>query len=285
VRRALDRVADDERVKAVVLRINSPGGSAVGSEEILHAARRVAAKKPLVVSMGDVAGSGGYYVACGAQTIFADATTLTGSIGVVAGKFVTTDLWNKLGIRWHAVQRGKRAAILSSSAVFSEDERKALRKWMNEIYETFKRRVVEARGKRLKKDIEQLAGGRVFTGRQAVELGLVDRLGGLDEAIAYAARTAGLKEYAVRVVPRPKGFFETLLKGLTDEQSEDEQLSVPRVSFGSDGPSVLRRAWPLLAGLDRRRVRAILAALQRMDWLQREHVALVMPEVVFAERR
>ncbi|NUQ66650.1 MAG: signal peptide peptidase SppA, partial [Pirellulales bacterium] len=179
IRKALDKAAADENVKAVVLRVNSPGGSAVASEIILNATRQVAAKKPFAVSMGSVAGSGGYYVTCGADTIFADATTITASIGVVGGKLATTDLWNKVGIIWDADHRGANADLLSSEAVFSDDQRKQMQDWMNDIYGVFKGHVAAARGKKLRKPIDELAGGRVFTGRQALDLGLVDKIGTL----------------------------------------------------------------------------------------------------------
>src|SRR5207237_10333008 len=114
IRKALNDAANDDSVKAVVLRVDSPGGSAVASEIILDATRRVKAKKPFVVSMGDVAGSGGYYVAAFSDTIYADETTITGSIGVVAGKFVTTPMWNKIGITFKEYKRGANAGLLSS---------------------------------------------------------------------------------------------------------------------------------------------------------------------------
>ena len=117
VREALEKAAADNSIKAVVLRIDSPGGSATASEIILDATKRVKAKKPFVVSMGDVAGSGGYYVACAADTVFADATTLTGSIGVVGGKLATTEMWKKVGITFKEYKRGQNAGI------FSTDER------------------------------------------------------------------------------------------------------------------------------------------------------------------
>ena len=169
----------------------------------------MAEKKPFVVSMGDVAGSGGYYVACGADTIVADATTITASIGVVGGKLATDDMWSSVGINWHPVQRGKHADMLASGKPFSEEQREILQNWMDEVYEVFKGHVVRNRGDRLKKPIDEIAGGRVFTGRQALELGLVDQLGSLSDAIRLAADKAGLKEaeYDVRVVPRPKSFL------------------------------------------------------------------------------
>src|SRR5205085_2762863 len=167
VRKALDEAARDDSVKAVVLRVDSPGGSAVASEIILDATRRVKAKKPFVVSMGDVAGSGGYYVACGSDTIFADEATITGSIGVVSGKLVTNPMWKKIGVTFKGYKRGENAGMLSSSEVFSSAERARMQNLMDEIYCVFKGHVVAARGSRLKKPIDELAGGRVYSGRQA----------------------------------------------------------------------------------------------------------------------
>src|SRR5207245_5848458 len=119
VRKALEEAARDDSLKAIVLRVDSPGGSAVASDIILDATKRVKAKKPFVVSMGDVAGSGGYYVACAADTIFADESTITASIGVVSGKLVTNPMWNKIGVTFTPYQRGKNAAMLSSGKPFS----------------------------------------------------------------------------------------------------------------------------------------------------------------------
>ena len=187
IREALEKAAADKSIKAVVLRIDSPGGSATASEIILDATKRLKAKKPLVVSMGDVAGSGGYYVACAAETVFADATTLTGSIGVLSGKLATTEMWGKVGITFKEYKRGQNAGIFSSEAVYSDSERARMRAFMDDVYGVFKNHVTEIRGNRLKKPIDDLAGGRVYTGRQALELGLVDRLGTLSDAVAFAA--------------------------------------------------------------------------------------------------
>jgi protease-4 len=171
VRRAPDDAAADDTIKAVVLRVDSPGGSAVASEIILDATRRVKAKKPFVVSMGNVAGSGGYYVACASDLIFADRSTITASIGVVGGKFATEALFDKLGIEFHPYKRGKNAGLLASGQPFTQDERAKLQSWMDEIYETFRGHVTAVRAGRLKKPLDELAGGRVFTGAQAIELG------------------------------------------------------------------------------------------------------------------
>jgi protease-4 len=275
LREALDKAAKDDSIEAVVLRINSPGGSATASEIILDATKRLKAKKPLVVSMGDVAGSGGYYVACGADTIFADETTLTGSIGVVSGKIATTEMWKKVGITFKEYKRGQNAGILSTDDVFSESERARMRAFMDEVYGVFKNHVTEIRGKRLKKTIDDLAGGRVYTGKQALELGLVDKIGTLNDAIAFVAEKANIKDYDVRVVPEPKNFLEQLVEQLSGGKDETGHISM-RVG---ESP-ILKMAAPYLQNLDPRRTAGVLSALQRLVILQREGVALTMPELV-----
>ena len=286
IRNALEKAAADDSVKAVVLRVNSPGGSAVGSEVILQATRRVKQKKPFVVSMGDVAGSGGYYVACGTDTIFADPSTITASIGVVAGKFVTRAMWDKVGINWEPYDRGANAGILSSDERFSDRERDALKSWMEEIYEVFKGHVKAIRSDRLKKDLEDLAGGRVYTGSQALALGLVDRLGGLDDAIRYAAERANLKDYDVRVVPRPKGFAELLRESLMGEESEEQVLSVPGfLARGGRSTTIANLTLPYLKGLEPARRACIQSALEQLEILRRERISLSMPIVNWRDQR
>src|SRR5205085_4145641 len=200
IRKALDDAARDDSIKAVVLRVDSPGGSAVASEIILDATRRVKAKKPFVVSMGDVAGSGGYYVACASDVIFADESTITGSIGVVSGKLVTSGAWKKIGVTFKSYKRGENAGMLSSDEPFSKTERERMQGYMDEIYNVFKGHVVAIRGKKLAKPIDELAGGRVYTGKQALELGLVDRIGTLEDAIQYVAKEAKVSGYEVREI-------------------------------------------------------------------------------------
>ncbi len=227
IRKALDECANDDTIKGVVLRVNSPGGSAVASEIIMQATKLVKAKKPLVVSMGEVAGSGGYYVACGSDTIFADESTITGSIGVVAGKLATTDMWKRIGVNWKPIERGDRAGLLSSAEVFTKDERDELYDWMVDVYDVFKQHVVDIRGDKLTKPIDDLAGGRVYTGKQALELGLVDKIGGLEAAITHVAGDAKVKDYEIRTVPRPKNFIEVMFADLAPQQDKDDRsLSV-----------------------------------------------------------
>jgi len=271
---SLDKAAADNNIQAVVLRIDSPGGSATASEIILDATKQLKAKKPLVVSMGDVAGSGGYYVACGAETIFADATTLTGSIGVLGGKLATTEMWKKIGITFKEYKRGQNAGLLSTDDVFSESERARMKGFMDDAYAIFKKHVTDIRGSRLKKPIEDLAGGRVYTGKQALDLGLVDRLGTLSDAVEFAASQAKIKDYDVRVVPEPKNFIEQLLEGVSHSKDEPNH-----VRLAANESSLVKLAAPYLQNLDPRRTAAVVSALTRLEILQKERVALTMPEL------
>jgi protease-4 len=277
LRKALDKAAEDDTVKAVVLRVDSPGGSATASEIILNATKRVKAKKPFAVSMGGVAGSGGYYVACGADTVFADESTITGSIGVVGGKLATNDLWKKAGVKWKGYQRGTNAAILSSMQVFTPEQRKRMQTWMDEIYGVFKGHVSESRGNKLKKPVDDLAGGRVYTGRQALELGLVDRIGTLDDTIRFVAEEAKLKDYEVRVIPETKSILERLLEEAEGPKEDSHHVSlVP----GPHGDALLRSALPYLESLDPARVRAVVRAFRHLETLRTEGAVLMMPELV-----
>ena len=235
ISKALQEAAEDESVKAVVMRVDSPGGSAEASEIILQAALAVKATKPLVVSMGNVAGSGGYYVSCGADAIFADAMTITASIGVVGGKLVTTPMWDKIGVNWTPYKRGANADMLNSARPFDEAQRARWEGFLKDVYVSFKNRVEEGRGKKLKKPIEELAGGRVYTGGQALELGLVDKIGGLSDAIADAATRAHIKDYTVRVIPRPKDFITMLTESLSGEGERPSDISMRSAATVSTG--------------------------------------------------
>ena len=274
VRKALEKAASDESIKAVVLRIDSPGGSVTASEIILDATRRLKTKKPFVVSMGDVAGSGGYYVACASDTIFADATTLTGSIGVVAGKLATTDMWKKVGITFKEYNRGQNAGIFSAADVFTESERARMRGFMDEAYALFKNHVTEIRGSRLKKPIDELAGGRVYTGKQALELGLVDRIGSMSDAVSFAAGKAKNKDYDTRVVPEPKNFLEQLMEQMSGDKEDRRHIGI---ATGVD--SLFKLAAPYLQNLDPRRTAALASVFTRLEILQKEGVVVTMPEI------
>jgi protease-4 len=280
LRKALDKAARDESIKAVVLRIDSPGGSATASEIILDATRRVKAKKPLVVSMGNVAGSGGYYVAMGADTIFADQSTITGSIGVLGGKFATNDMWKKIGITFKSYDRGQNANLFASDTLWNDEQRQTIMKLMEDVYGTFKKHVTDNRGEKLKKPIDDIAAGRVYTGKQALELGLVDKIGTLSDAIAFVAGQAKVSDYDVRIIPEPKNFIEKLLEKSSGSEDEEDNRSVfTSAAAGVNGrASLVELAMPYLKNLDPARVATIRAALEKLQLLNQEGVLLVMPQ-------
>ena len=233
VRAQILKLIKDEHAKALVLRVNSPGGSALASEVLWEAADQWKRdKRPLVVSMGGVAASGGYYVSSPADRIFAEPGTITGSIGVVGMKFVVGGALEKLGISTHAIQRGKNAGAMSMTHEYSKEEAEMIRKSMNTVYTTFKKRVTDGRGKALQGDLEALAGGRVYSGKEALTIGLVDELGGLREAIVYAKRTTKLPKLEVRLLPEPKSPIEGLFaKPGKDETEIIRSGSAPSVSL------------------------------------------------------
>jgi protease IV len=277
IRKALDEAARDDKVKAVVLRVDSPGGSAIASEIILNATKRVKEKKPLIVSMGNVAGSGGYYVACGSNTIFADSATITGSIGVVSGKLGTTKMWEKLGVHFEPIIRGKNAGILSSGEKFTDEERQLLQGWMDEVYGVFKGHVTKIRGDRLKKPIDELAGGRVFTGKQALELGLVDKIGTLSDAIAFAAEEGKVKDYDLKSLPKPTNVFEQLLGEVSGQKKDEQQLTAPELKIGLPEAGLDSLFLPVLKQLEPQRAKLVMQALRQLQVLQQERVSLTMP--------
>lgn len=191
---ALERAGESPLVRAVVLRVDSPGGSAFASDEIWHAVSRLRAKgKPVVVSMGGVAASGGYYVAAGADAIWAQPNTVTGSIGVYSGKMVVKELLEGVGVNQTVVVRGRNADILSPSVPWTDEQRERMQVLVDDVYDRFLDRV--ARGREMSVDeVDAVAGGRVWSGRDALETGLVDQLGGLQDAIQDARRRASLPE-------------------------------------------------------------------------------------------
>jgi protease-4 len=203
-RRLLDRLAEDARVSAVVLRIDSRGGEVVASDLLWRALQQLGRKKPVVASLGDTAASGGYYVAAAAHAIVAEAATLTGSIGVVGGKLDLSGLYERLGVGRDGVERGARAGMFTDARAFSPEERKVVREGMEAAYERFVARVAEGRALPAERVLEA-AGGRVFSGSAAHARGLVDALGGPLEAIAEALRRAGVDPeagVALGVAPR-----------------------------------------------------------------------------------
>lgn len=229
---ALRAAAKDEHVRSVVLHIDSPGGSAVASEVIWREVCRVReAAKPVVVSMGEAAASGGYYIACPADVIVALPSTLTGSIGVFGGKMIVRGLLDRLGVTTGTVSQGDRSLMFSSRAGFSDDERERLAVLMDAIYDDFVAKVARGRGRPVA-EIERIARGRVWTGSDALGVGLVDVMGGLRDAVRIARSRAGLPasapvRQALHVAPLarlgrarntedPRAVMGTRLSGLSD---------------------------------------------------------------------
>ena len=207
----LRKLREDETVKAVVLRVNSPGGSAFGSEQIWREVTLLKEEKPVIVSMGDYAASGGYYISCAANCIVADPTTLTGSIGIF-GMFPNLEnlLTDKLGLHFETVKTNRFADMGNMTRSFNDAEKAALQNYINNGYKLFVQRCAEGRGMSVEA-IEKIAEGRVWTGSMAKELGLVDELGGLDKALEIAAQKAGVENYSVLNYPEMDNVLSTLL--------------------------------------------------------------------------
>ena len=219
--RAIRAARTDDSVRAIVLRIDSPGGSAVASEVIWREVMLAKADKPVIASMSDLGASGGYYIAMAADTIVAQPATLTGSIGVVGGKITTGGTYEKIGVTIESVSSGRFAGMYSPVTPFSDDERAKMQEHIDAIYEQFLTKAAEGRGT-TRDAIHKVAQGRVWTGRQAKERGLVDELGGLGRAIALAKERVGIDadaEVELVVYPRPKSLFELLRGGLTVTQA------------------------------------------------------------------
>jgi protease-4 len=240
---------EDDRAKAVLLQVDSPGGSAVASETIWREVCRVReAGKPVVVSMGAVAGSGGYYIACPADVIMALPATITGSIGVIGGKFVVRELLDRLGLTTGTVEQGARPLMYSGRRGFDDEERARLEALIDTVYADFVAKVAAGRHRDVEQ-IEAVARGRIWSGRDAVAIGLVDQLGGLREALTVARSRGGLPDDApvlpaVHVTPLSR-------------------LGRPK---NSDDPRALLSTWPELPSL--------ATALQALDG-----IALRMPPI------
>jgi protease-4 len=187
----IKRLVKDRAVKGLIVRVNSPGGTEVGSDKIWRAVSEASKEKPVVASMSNTAASGGYYIAMGARKVIAEPGTITGSIGVLAGKFRVDKLADRIGAKTQSLDRGKHAGITSPTRAFTEEEKTLLKKELEDFYQTFLDRVASGR-KMEKSAIEPNAQGRVWTGRQAIELGLVDSEGGIDEAIDAVKKLAGI---------------------------------------------------------------------------------------------
>lgn len=239
------QVRDDSSIKAIVLRVDSPGGSSVASDVIwreLMITRDQKPSRPLVASMSDLAASGGYYISMPGQVIVAQPATLTGSIGIYAGKFVTKGTLGKLGITMESVQSGRNATIYSPLTAFSPEQRAKIEESMQAYYDQFVEKAAESRHMTPER-VDAVAQGRVWTGYQARQLGLVDTLGGLDTAIAIAKQRAKIpadEDVEIVVYPPRRSFYEVLTE-----------------QFGQSAPSAI---WTLLTGAAERRALAAVTA-------------------------
>jgi protease-4 len=262
IRSALDKALNDQRVKAIVLRVDSPGGSASASDLIWHALRAADQRKPVTVSMGGTAASGGYYIASAGRSITADPATITGSIGVVGGKIVLGQLLDRIGISVQHFDRGQHAAMLGATRPFTEQERAYVRAQMEQVYNQFTDRVKEARGGKIA-DVAAVAQGRLFTGPAAVKAGLIDGVGTLNDTILAAAKGAGIQnDYQIIVYPQPKT-LEDLLRG------------------GMATQSPLPAEWGAMLKVMPAAYRgAVFQAFGLVQSLQHEHVLLAMPAAI-----
>jgi len=245
--KAVRQAAEEKTVKAIVLRVDSPGGSALARDLMWRALQK--AGKPVIVSMGDVAASGGYYISMGANRIFAEPGTLTGSIGVVGGKVAIGGLLEKVGITTSVISRGKNSGAMSMISGFTDSEREAMQRTLNDIYGQFTHKA--AQGRKMDYDqLEKLARGRVYTGAMAVKLGLVDELGTLDDAVKYAKQVAGLpKDEKVErwILPPAVNPFEAIFGSSDSDAESSAQLTKAMAqTLGQFSPELaeqLKSAW------------------------------------------
>src|SRR5262249_24854028 len=223
---ALREARKDSDVKAIVLRVDSPGGSGTASDVIWRAVVQAKKEKPVIVSMGALAASGGYYISMGSDFIVAQPTTITGSIGVFGGKFTLHGLYDKLGITEEVLTRGQHADIFSEYRPWDDEERAKFRTMMESFYQDFITRAAQGRRK-TKDEIHAVAQGRVWTGAEALDRGLVDKLGGMDVALDAARERAHLgkdQELNLVVLPERKGLLETIL----ERQEDGAESALPR---------------------------------------------------------
>jgi protease IV len=279
IRTQILKLIKDQHAKALVLRVDSPGGSALASEVLWEATDEwKASGRPFVVSMGGVAASGGYYISSGGDRIFAEEGTITGSIGVVGMKLVLGGAMEKLGITTHATQRGKNAGAQSMLHPFTEEEAKLVRESMLNVYGTFKKRIEAGRGTRLKGELEGMAGGRVYTGKRALELGLVDELGGLGEAIAFASSKCGVDADAIKLIPEPKSALEGLF-AQPEKPSDDEIVKMGHVTSPVAQAITATLGDAKLSALPKTAREAVSRVLEHIESCSDSTIQLIGPDV------
>ncbi len=246
---------DDKDVKAILFRVDSPGGSYVASDTISREVERARkAGKPVIVTMGDLAGSGGYFVAMSADKIVAQPGTITGSIGVLGGKFITAQFWDKLGISWDEVHQGANATMWTGTHDYSPAEWKRFEGFLDRIYEDFTSKVASGR-KLPKEEVLKIAKGRIYTGEDARAIGLVDELGGFDTALRLAKQAANIpeaEEVKLRTYPRPKTLAQTLLAfGKREEDGASTESAATEAALRAlESVQPLVRRMGALAGMD-----------------------------------
>jgi protease-4 len=236
---AVRKIEQDPNIKAIVMRVDSPGGSALASDLIWQALEK--SGKPVIVSMGDVAGSGGYYIAMGAEKIFAEPGTITGSIGVIMQKPAWEGLFHKIGINTETLARGKNSGVLASRP-WTESEREAMRRLAEDVYKQFTAKAAKGR-KMDPAKLESLAGGRIWTGRQAKANGLIDEVGTLEDAVAEARKIAKLDDKSeIEEFPKPGNPFEALFGGSDEDAPKDASVLVAKAAkaFGVEVPKSLK---------------------------------------------
>ena len=262
--RAINDAARDKTIKAIVLRVDSPGGVHYASDAIWHAVEVAKQKKPVVVSMGDLGASGGYYISCNANRILAEPSTITGSIGIFAGKPVVKGLYDWLGVTNEYVLRGKTAGLFRETEKFSPEERARFEQTVrSKYYDEFVPKVAKGRG-RDAEYIDSVGQGRVWTGAQAKEKGLVDEFGGLDRAVEVARELAGIPaDKGVRrvILPYPRNFFDDLFGGGGSGGDEaSARIAQQRATFAAL-PEDARRALRYAATMDRMKRGEIMALM------------------------
>jgi protease IV len=224
---AIRAAAEDKDAKAILFRVDSPGGSYVASDTIWREVVRARqAGKPVIVSMGNLAGSGGYFVAMAADKIVAEPGTITASIGVLGGKMLTSGLWDKVGLSWDEVHQGENATMFTGTHDYTPAEWARFEAWLDRIYVDFTSKVADGR-KLPKEKVLEIAKGRIWSGQDAKNLGLVDELGGYDTALKLAKKAAGVPEgedVKIVVYPRPKTLFESVIERRGPDSSDKEAI-------------------------------------------------------------
>jgi len=224
---ALRAATEDKNVKAILFRVDSPGGSYVASDTIWREVVRARqAGKPVIVSMGNLAGSGGYFVAMAADKIVAEPGTITASIGVLGGKMLTSGLWDKVGLSWDEVHQGANATMFTGTQDYTPAEWGRFEAWLDRVYVDFTSKVADGR-KLPKEKVLEIAKGRIWSGQDAKNLGLVDELGGYDVALRLAKKAIGVsegEEVKIVVYPRPKSLIESVMERRGPDNSDKEAL-------------------------------------------------------------